>query len=261
MSHRSHVKLPAWLPRHGLRWPRRRRVSITFDQAVYGSFPFWNRGYGVLGHSPAVTGEEVAEFVRICRDWGEPAREFQQIRALLAQPLATSRWLVTGVWSPGADDLGRPRALAFHGLFLDERAMGRLGYDPFPFESILRQDWSLDSKLETEKRTIEVGEDSPHLEPEPDVLQAVQAIKSGARWVRAANEPWCEGMRRVWLTLTRTERRTRSLATWAFRDTGQYDLVALPTKIHAGLDFGDGSPGREPGSTKHVARIRASAPR
>src|SRR3954464_15992347 len=35
-------------------------VEIRYEQAVYGSFPFWDRGYAVLAHSPGCRPEWLA---------------------------------------------------------------------------------------------------------------------------------------------------------------------------------------------------------
>ena len=47
-------------------------MTIRFEQAVYGSFPFWNRGYGVLAHSTGCRPEWLAELRDVCQRYGEP---------------------------------------------------------------------------------------------------------------------------------------------------------------------------------------------
>ena len=40
-------------------------VRVRFEQAVYGSFPFWDRGYALLAHSPGCRPEWLAEFAAV----------------------------------------------------------------------------------------------------------------------------------------------------------------------------------------------------
>ena len=47
-------------------------VKVRFEQAVYGSFPFWHRGYAVLAHSAGCRPEWLAELRTVCQRCGEP---------------------------------------------------------------------------------------------------------------------------------------------------------------------------------------------
>ena len=46
-------------------------MDILLEQLVYGSFPFWDRGYDVLARSPGCRAEWVADVLAACRQFGE----------------------------------------------------------------------------------------------------------------------------------------------------------------------------------------------
>ena len=114
---------------------------MRFEQAVYGSFPFWNRGYGVLAHSPGCRPEWLAELRTVCQRFGEPPAGTPHVEGLFALRLRSGPWLVAGVHSQGCDDRGRPGALAFHGLFIGRFAYAWAGSDPFAFKHQIRHNW------------------------------------------------------------------------------------------------------------------------
>ena len=58
-------------------------MTLHFEQAVYGSFPFWNRGYGVLAHSAGCRPEWLAELRHVCQRYGEPPAARSPFRRLL----------------------------------------------------------------------------------------------------------------------------------------------------------------------------------
>src|SRR5262249_13403910 len=97
-------------------------MRIPFEQAVYGSFPFWKRGYGVLTHSAGCRPEWLAELRSVCQRYGEPPSGAAQSAGFFALPLECGPWLIAGIHSLGFDDLGRPGALGFHALFVNRWA-------------------------------------------------------------------------------------------------------------------------------------------
>src|SRR4051794_29680325 len=98
-----------------------RRVQVRYEQAVYGSFPFWDRGYAVLAHSPGCRPEWLAGPRTARPPYGEPPAGAAEAPALFALRLERGPWLIVGVGPQGHDDRGRPGALAFHALFVDPR--------------------------------------------------------------------------------------------------------------------------------------------
>ena len=51
-----------------------RHATVRFEQAVYGSFPFWERGYDVLAQSPGCRPDWLAQLCSACRRYGERPR-------------------------------------------------------------------------------------------------------------------------------------------------------------------------------------------
>src|SRR5581483_8186924 len=103
---------------------------IVVEQAVYGSFPFWDRGYDVLARSPGCRAEWVEAFRLACQRYGERPREAAGASGFFAIRLPGGPWAIVGVGETGGDDRGRPGALAFHALFVRPRDYRRLGGSP-----------------------------------------------------------------------------------------------------------------------------------
>src|SRR5690349_4968389 len=107
-------------------------TRVRFEQAVYGSFPFWDRGYALLAQSPGCRPEWLDEFRAACQRFGERPGGVEDLGApIVALRLPSGPWAIVGVGSTGSDDRGRPGALAFHGLFVGPREFRKVGYDPF----------------------------------------------------------------------------------------------------------------------------------
>ena len=84
-------------------------VRVRFEQAVYGSFPFWDRGYALLAHSPGCRPEWLAEFLAACQRYGEPRGGAPEARGLFS-PAAEERPLDRRRRQPpGARRPGTPR--------------------------------------------------------------------------------------------------------------------------------------------------------
>src|SRR5438309_1118657 len=93
-------------------------MVILLEQLVYGSFPFWDRGYDVLARSPGCRPEWVPDVLGACRQFGEAPSGVAPSPCLFATRLACGPWAVVGVEPLGHDDRGRPGALAFHALLI-----------------------------------------------------------------------------------------------------------------------------------------------
>src|SRR4051812_11770256 len=117
-------------------------MDILLEQLVYGSFPFWDRGYDVLARSPGCRPEWVADVLAACQRFGEAPAGVTPAPALFALPLPSGPWAIVGVEPQGADDRGRPGALAFHALLVNPEDYQRSGSNPFVFASSLRRAWS-----------------------------------------------------------------------------------------------------------------------
>ena len=208
-------------------------MRIWFEQAVYGSFAFWNRGYGVLAHSGGCRPEWLAELRAVCKRYGEPPTGATASGGFFALPLKCGPWLIAGVRSHGCDDLGRPGAMAFHALFVGRWAFRLAGGDPFAFEHEIRGDWceadqhgtlpsgQLSWRLTGRPRRPTSGES-------PLAVAVATAISQRRRVVVQSSTPIGALAREVWSRLPGRARRRASVATWAFDTGNDFDLVAVP---------------------------------
>lgn len=206
--------------------------QVRYEQAVYGSFPFWDRGYAVLARSPGCRDEWVEELQRVCQGFGERPRGVAEPAGLFALRLKSGPWMIVGVGAPGLDDRGRPDALAFHALFLGPRAAREVLWDPFALADVLRRDWS------PETRCLSIGVWSgacSTTKPDDRAAPIASALTRGRRVALEADQPIDDLARAVWRLLTPRVRRRASVATWAFGNSNRFDLVALP-KL-AGVEF------------------------
>lgn len=209
--------------------------TLRFEQAVYGSFPWWGRGYDMLAASPGCRPEWLAEFRAACQNYGEPPPGFEAPDALFVLRLPSGVWAVVGVGSPGRDDRGRPGALAFHGLFLAEREFARARRDLNQLQQALRRDWGPETVLGPgaypfESRRYRIDTESEEARTAARVLDALAA---GRRVVIESAEPIRGVVGSVWRGL---RRRRASVATLAYSVANRFDLVALPRLAGVELD-------------------------
>ncbi len=211
-------------------------VSVSFEQAVYGSFAFCNRGYGLLARSAGCRPEWAAALRAACQHYGEPPSGVAEAAALFARRIGRGPWMIVGVYPQGCDDAGRPGALAFHALFVDAWTYARAGADPFAFGGLTRGDWGLadlDATLppgRAEVRRARFRKVVGHLaSPDGESLMAiVEAITRGRRVAVQSAAPIDRMARDVWRALPFRVRLRASVATWAFDNANCFDLVALP---------------------------------
>ena len=213
-------------------------VSIRFEQAVYGSFPFWDKGYAILAKSPGCRREWLADFQTVCRRYGERPRDAAEAGGLLALKLPSGPWAVVRPSPQGRDDRGRPGALAFHAIFLSGSDYRRIGAFPFDLVPFLRSDWSAET-VDLPAGALDV--DHPALaEPTPPtdshVAAIVAALREKRRVALEADGPIDDLARRVWLALPVRRRSRLSLATWTFAIGDRYDFAGLPKLAGISLD-------------------------
>lgn len=219
---------------------------MHFQQAVYGSFPFWERGYGLLARSPGCRGAWLSEFQAACRNLGEPPPGIPPARAWFARRRGDGGWMVVGIHPQGDDDHGRPGALAFHGLFVDWTTYARAGANPFPLAALTRGDWTTADR----DRELPTGEfqaqgvfqrlfrrSRPALD-DPRVDAIARALAGKRPVVVHAGRPIDDLAQAVWRALSWRARLRLSLATWAFDNASRFDLVALPKLKGASFDPG-----------------------
>jgi len=218
-------------------------MRIPFEQAVYGSFTFWNRGYGVLAHSAGCRPEWLAELRNVCQRYGEPPTAATRSGGFFALPLASGPWLIAGVHSHGCDDLGRPGAMAFHALFVGRWAYRLAGSDPFAFEHEIRGDWCESDQHRALPRghlsCRLTGRPLPSAGDNPHAASIVTALIQRRRVLVQSSTPIGALARDVWGRLPGRVRLRASVATWAFDTGNNFDLVALPKLRGIALDTSD----------------------
>lgn len=206
-------------------------VEIGVEQAVYGSFPFWERGYAVLAQSPGCQPAWLDAFRAACQRYGERPRGVIASQGLFALPVPDGGpWMIVGVSSPGRDDRGRPGALAFHALFVEPGDYRRIGASPFPLAGAHRGDWSADTTLERLTLAVEVAPE-PETAIEPRAQAIAEALGRGQRVAIEAATPIEPLARAVWQALPVRVRRQATVATWAFDNANGFDLIGQPRAV------------------------------
>ena len=210
-------------------------INVKLEQAIYGSFPFWQRGYGILARSSGCKPEWIVAFKTACQRFGERSMGIADADGFFAIQITRGPWMIVGVYPQGCDDQGRPGALAFHGLFVGRWTYAKVGANPFGFNRFLRHDWnSLDQDailphihgaISASGFRRSVG----RISPEDDRFERiVNAIAQGHRVVVQAMEPIDGLARSVWRAIPFRVRLRASVATWAFDNANGFDLVAVP---------------------------------
>src|SRR6266545_1235708 len=103
--------------------------EIPLEQALYGGQG--PGGYRFLARSAGFRDEWLAEAERLCTGFGDRPAGVACPACVFAQPLGKQHVAVVQAADQGADDTGRPGALAFYLLVLPRAAYARLGGDPF----------------------------------------------------------------------------------------------------------------------------------
>jgi hypothetical protein len=218
-------------------------IKVRFEQAVYGSFPFWHRGYAILAQSAGCRPEWLAELRNVCQRCGEPPTGAVPADSLFALRLKCGPWMIVGVHPQGCDDQGRPGALAFHALFIGPWAYRWAGADPFAFAGAMRRDWNADDRdrnlpvITWSASATKAAAPSTHsVESDSRLAPIVAALTQRRRVVVQSNEPIDGLAQGIWCALPRYVRHRATVATWAFDNANQFDLVALPKLAGVALD-------------------------
>jgi hypothetical protein len=217
------------------------RAEIGCEQAVYGSFPFWQRGYGILARSANCRDDWLGALQRAGQRFGERPTGIAEKPCLLALRLQRAVWMVVGVFPQGCDDQARPGALAFHGLFVTRWNYWWAGHNPFAFAPALRGEWQeadQDAILPARTLTLpgrQVARENGEL-VDDRVETIVTALRQRRKVVVPSAEPIDELARAVWTKLPGSVRRRASVATWAFCNNNHFDLVAVPRVMGISTD-------------------------
>lgn len=208
-------------------------VTVRCEQAVYGSFPFWNKGYDVLATSADCRSEWVAEFARICRSLGQPPSDVAPLvsRLLFAQKLPSGPWVIALGSVQGCDDRGRPGAWAFHGLFLSGRDYRKAGASPFPFRTHLHDSFSASTRMDSARLAVD-PEPAPDRETPIDPAK-IRWLRRGRKLRRLSDRETMESAQNFWRACPIDIRRKRSLTTWAFRPGSDFHWASIAAPIVA----------------------------
>jgi hypothetical protein len=218
--------------------------SVHFEQSVYGSFPFWGRGYAVLARSQGCRDDWLAALKLAARRFGEPPPGAGACESLFATRIARGPWMVVGVFPQGCDDRGRPGALAFHALFVGPWAYRWAGASPFSFAPALRGAWTsedIDRRLPT--GSFRPGRRKPSVPGEDDADEELsrriaEAMCRGRGAVVRSAGPIDLLARRVWARLPGRVRRGASVATWAYGNENRFALLGTPRILGGDRDGG-----------------------
>jgi hypothetical protein len=221
-------------------------AKIRFEQAVYGSFPFWHRGYSLLCHSEGCRPEWLTEMRAVCQRYGEPPMGASDADSVFVLQLNCGPWMITGVRPLGFDDHDRPGAMAFHAIFVGRWAYRWAGADPFAFTEAIRREWTpedqdrrLPAGVCTLGATSKTAGSKPTADVDPRLPLVVSALIEGRRVVVQSGEPIDDLARSVWPRLPHNVRLRTSVATWAFDNANNFDFVALPKLVGVALDPSD----------------------
>ena len=211
-------------------------MDFLVEQLVYGSFPFWDRGYDLLGHSEGCSPEIIAEVVALCRRFGQPPSADAARPAMFAARLPSGPWAVVGVRPQGLDDRGRPGALAFHALIVSAEDYGRTRSNPFGYAH--RSSWSLEDAGTMPRVRCFVERITPSDRPaDPSTVEPIIRALAKRRRVAVESASPIEPLaREVWASLPDRVRSRASVATWAFSGENRFDLVAFPKLLGVELD-------------------------
>ncbi len=208
-----------------------RSAAVDFEQAVYGSFAFWDRGYAVLASSPGCLPGWLSAFQKACQGFGEPPPGTNGFgRAMVSLRLEDSGpWAIVGVEVAGSDDRGRPGALAFHALFVEMAEFRKVGFDPFRLSGALKGGWTPETTA-LPAGSWPVSEIAAPIPPDLAIesRRIAERLAGGRRVALESAEPIDDLARAVWNELPERVRKRARVATLAFSTSHRFDLVAVP---------------------------------
>ena len=82
--------------------------TVQYEQAIYGSFPFWSRGYAVLARSAGCHDKWLNALRLAGQRFGERPTGVAEQDCLFALYVPGGAWMIVGVFPQGDDDQGRP---------------------------------------------------------------------------------------------------------------------------------------------------------
>ena len=210
-------------------------MDILLEQLVYGSFPFWDRGYDVLARSPGCRADWVADVLSACRKFGEAPTGVTPCPALFAAPARErplghrGRRAARGRRPGSPRGPGVPRA-CWSRLATTARPARTPSRSPRPCAATGRAGPHLRRSLDGRNAPFEPSD-------RPSNPRIAQALAAGRKVELKSLEPIDALAREVWSSLPESTRRRSSVSTWAFGNANEFSLVALARA--PGVEFDD----------------------
>jgi hypothetical protein len=217
---------------------------MHIEQAIYGGHDVG--GYRFLARSPGFLDDWLPQAQRLCTAFGDRPAGVTCPLAVFAQPFASRQVAVVQVADQGLDDAGRPGALAFRLLVLPATLYANLGGDPFLIAASFPPAWEARGELPAltwtdgppPKRTIDELRRALDVAPERTalLLGGAQVLVDGGRLVFERPAPDPQLLADLWLLLPTATRATLWPATFAFDNTNQFHVLAVPQALGPELD-------------------------
>jgi hypothetical protein len=216
-------------------------ADLLIEQAVYGSQGAG--GYRFLARSPGFRDEWLAEAERLCTGFGERPAGVACPACVFARPFGPRQVAVVQAADQGADDAGRPGALAFRLLVVPRALYDGLGGDPFYLAEQFPPPWRARGELpalawEAEPpppRTVAALQKVLDVPYSATLLGGVQALLDGGRLAFERTGPDPHLVRSLWALLPTSTRARLWPATFAFGNAHGFDVVVVPRA--SGPDF------------------------
>ncbi|HXG11313.1 MAG TPA: hypothetical protein VNK04_16280 [Gemmataceae bacterium] len=216
-------------------------TDILLEQAVYGSRGAG--GYRFRARSPGFRDEWLAEAERLCTGFGDRPAGTACPSCVFARPLGKRHVAIVRAADQGADDTGRPGALAFHLLVLPRDAYAGFGGDPFALADFFPPPWEMADELPTlslparplPPRTVEQVQAVLRRPDSAALLGGAQALVDGGRLVFERPAPDTDLLRSLWMLLPTSTRAELWPASFAFGNDLGFDVLVVPRAAGEGF--------------------------
>lgn len=204
------------------------------EQAIYGGQD--TGGYRFLARSAGFRDDWLAEAERLCTGFGERPAGVACPGCVFAQPFARHHVAIVQAADQGADDSGRPGALAFYLLILPRSLYREQGGDPFFLAEQFPPPWSARGELPcltwtadaAPPRTVAMLQKTLNVPYSATLLGGIQILLDGGRLVFERSGPDAAILRRLWALLPTRERSELWPASFAFGNDHQFHAVVAP---------------------------------
>jgi hypothetical protein len=207
---------------------------MQIEQALYASRDA--TGYAFLARSPGFRDDWLSEAERLCTEFGERPAGVTCPDGLFARPFGARRVAIVSVTDRGADDSGRPAALAFRILVLPTALYAELGGDPFYVAEQCPPDFNAQGELPTltwsagppPRRSVARLRKVLDVPNSAVLLGGAQALLDGGRLVFERREPAGDLVRSLWTLLPTNSRSSLWPATFVFANASHFQVAVVP---------------------------------